>query len=201
MLIIGLTGGIGSGKTTVANYFAELSVPIIDADHIARILTQPGTLAYQAIIQHFGTSILTIEQQIDRIKLRDIIFNQPKQRKWLEALLHPLIQAEIKQQLQQVNTPYCLVVIPLLIEKNWQNLVQWILVVDTLEDLQRQRSKVRDQLSDEMIEKILLSQHPRAKRINAADDIIVNDKDLAHLRNQVERLHQQYLILANQYNN
>jgi len=196
MLIIGLTGGIGSGKTSTAQCFAKLGVPVIDADILARELTQAPSPVLSKIIEYFGKSILTEDGHLDRKQLREIIFNGPQKRLWLENLLHPLINQAIKNQLSQLNSPYCIVVIPLLVETGPYSFLDRILVIDAPEQQQIERLKTRDQTSPELINKILSSQADRQARLAAADDIIINDGEFEHLAKQVEKLHAQYLRIV-----
>lgn len=195
MLTIGLTGGIGSGKSTVANYFAELGITIIDADLIAREVVVPDSPALQNISQHFGKEILNPNGELDRKKLRDIIFADTQQRDWLENLLHPLIRQVIKQRLLTATSPYCVVVIPLLLEKNMQDWVDRILVVDATEQLQKTRLQQRDQLTAQQIDTMLATQLTRQQRLTAAHDTINNDGDRDALHAQVTALHKKYLAL------
>lgn len=194
-LTIGLTGGIGSGKSTVAKLFAEQGIDVIDADQLAREVTKPHTPALDQIVQHFGKKILN-DHQLDRKQLREVIFNDPKERTWLENLLHPLIRAAMKNKIEKVQSPYCILVIPLLIETKPHPLVKRILVVDVPESLQIKRAMERDQLSLEAVQAVLRSQVSRPQRLQAADDVITNDKDRASLQSQVLHLHERYLRLT-----
>ena len=196
MLIIGLTGGIGSGKTTVSNLFAELDVPIIDTDKIARELAQPNQPAFIEITKTFGKGILNTKGEIDRKALRSIIFTSEESRLKLERILHPLIQREVQQTISTINSSYCIVVVPLLIESNDYKFIDRILVIDTPEDLQIQRTVTRDQVTESQVREILDAQVDRKTRLKAANDIINNDGDLDSLKKQVEELHQSYLLLA-----
>lgn len=191
---VGLTGGIGSGKTTVANLFAQWNVPIIDADEIAHALTLPNEAGYQAIVAHFGEAILD-NHNIDRKKLRMIIFNNPVEKKWLEDCLHPLIRSKIREAIHQITSPYCLCVIPLLAESSGIHFVDRVLLVDTPIDLQIARAKKRDHATKTDIQKIISSQASREKRLAIADDVLMNDGDLKSLENKVEQLHHAYLNL------
>jgi len=192
MQVIGLTGGIGSGKSTVAKLFADLGVPIIDADVAAREVTQPNTAAFASIVKHFGKDILLPDGILNRAKLRNIIFVDAKQRLWLEHLLHPLIQKQMKQQIDQLSAPYCIAVIPLLLEVEFYSFINRILVVDAPEHAQIQRVMDRDNTSKLEIEAILKTQAQRKDRKAHAHDIIVNDGVLADLIPQVEKLHEKY---------
>ncbi len=196
MLTIGLTGGIGCGKSTVARHFQTLAIPVIDADVIARELTTPDTPAFAEIFHHFGSAILNEYNSIDRKKLREIIFSNAEQRQWLEHLLHPLILQEINQRKKKADAPYCILVIPLLLEKKVYQDIDRILVVDTTEKLQTQRVMQRDQLTAEQVKAILAAQLARQERLMLADDVITNNGNLADLHQQVETLHQCYLRLT-----
>ncbi len=193
MLRIGLTGGIGSGKTTVADMFKQLGVTVIDADQIARDITAPNTTALQAIIKHFGRSLLKSDGTLDRSQLRDIIFNNPTERDWLQGLLHPAIRLEMQQQIKVAKPPYCILAIPLLTESSSIDFVDRILVIDAPEALQLERATARDQSNAAAIKAIMQSQSSRAERLAYADDIIVNDSSLDALRQQVVALHKIYL--------
>jgi len=196
MLKIGLTGGIGSGKTTVSDCFASLGVPVIDADKIAHGLTTPGQPALQDIVSAFGPDILNDDGQLDRARLRAIVFNNAARRKQLEDILHPLIRARMRRHIADIeasSTPYCILCIPLLLETGQTDLVDRILVVDTPEDLQYQRVSARNGLPDAEIAAIIHAQAGREQRLAAADDIIVNNGGFEELRQQVLELHQRYL--------
>ncbi len=194
--IVALTGGIGSGKTTVANEFAALGVPIVDADIIARQVVEPGTPALDAIALHFGKAILNVDGSLNRNYLREIIFSNIEQKKWLNALLHPLIQKETKKQLQQVNYPYVIWVVPLLIENNISHLADRVLVVDVTEEEQILRTIERDNISREQAINILNAQVSREKRLSYADDIVTNHTNDPSITNKVAALHKQYLTQA-----
>lgn len=194
--VVGLTGGIGSGKTTVSQLFEKHGVPIIDADVIAHALTKKNTLAYKKIVAHFGNTILEHDDQLNRRMLREIIFNQPKEKVWLENLLHPLIRTAIHEAIQTVTAPYCICVIPLLTASTHYDFLNRILVVDTPIDIQIARVKARDQNSDALIQKIIATQSDRQKRRAIAQDILVNDQDIEHLIDSVDALHHQYLMAS-----
>lgn len=196
MLVIGLTGGIGSGKSTVANFFSKKNITIIDTDHLTRVLTQPNKPAYKKIIKKFGNDILSPDQTIDRRKLRKLIFNEQAHRLWLEKLLHPLIRTEVKRQITSSKSPYCIVVIPLLFETKPNPWINRILVVDAAESLQVDRTKVRDNMPTADIQTILRTQVNRDRRLSGADDIIYNDGKIEDLIPQIEKYHQLYLSLA-----
>jgi dephospho-CoA kinase len=196
MLRIGLTGGIGSGKSTVAELFARRGVPIIDADDIARRLASPGQPAHQPIIDQFGNGILGDDQTIDRQKLRARVFANTAERKQLEAILHPLVRRTIQEEARRLEAAYCIISVPLLIEANLIDMVDRVLVVDADEKQQIQRVMTRNGMSETEVRQILASQLTRTERLRHADDHIVNDADLRHLENAVELLHQTYMALA-----
>jgi len=197
MLIIGLTGGIGSGKSTVAGYFAQRGIPVIDADELARTLVEPGSPAAGEIAGVFGPNILLPDGSLDRLQLRKLVFADPARRRDLEAILHPRVYAEMRRRTRWLRSPYCIWVVPLLVETGETAQVDRVLVIDAPESLQRERVRSRDGMDDETLEAILRSQASRAERLQAADDVIVNNADIAHLQQQISLLHQRYLDLAN----
>lgn len=192
MLVIGLTGGIGSGKSTVAEMFAAKGVPIIDMDQIARQVVEPGQPALVEITREFGIEFLDATGKLDRRRLRKLIFDSAEKRHRLEAILHPLIRQETKRQLAELDTAYCIVVIPLLLESDQCPFVDRILVVDVPESVQISRTMLRDGISKAAVEKILAAQIDRNSRLAAADDVIDNSADLAQVRNSVAELDRQY---------
>ncbi|HGF6561252.1 dephospho-CoA kinase [Providencia sp. PROV188] len=196
--IVALTGGIGSGKTTVANEFAKLGVPLVDADIIARQVVEPNTPALISIQQHFGQNMLNHDGTLNRGFLRSVVFSEPKEKAWLNALLHPLIQQETQKQLQQVNYPYVLWVVPLLIENKISHLADRVLVVDVTREEQIERTIKRDDTNLEHVINILNAQASREERLSYADDIITNHTNNTELPNRVAELHKQYLALAAQ---
>jgi dephospho-CoA kinase len=196
MYSVGLTGGIASGKSTVADLFAKHGVTIIDADVIAREVILPGESAYDSIIVYFGNNIIGTDQLIDRAKLRQIIFNNPEKRIWLEKLLHPLIRDRMIACSLKASSHYCIHAIPLLIETLPHPEINRILVVDVSVETQIKRLKIRDNLDKDMIENMLQAQIGREERLAHADDIIVNEGDFAALADAVEKLHEKYLRLA-----
>ncbi|WP_318439780.1 dephospho-CoA kinase [Photobacterium leiognathi] len=196
-LVIGLTGGIGSGKTTVANLFADTyGIDIIDADIVAREVVEPNTFGLNAIIEKCGKEILLEDGTLNRAKLRDAIFSQPELKTWLNNLLHPLIREKMQQDINQSRSPYCLLVVPLMVENNLQTMTNRLLVVDVDEQLQIKRTQQRDNVSIEQIKNILASQASREQRLDAADDVITNNGDNKALVSQVEQLHLQYLKMS-----
>jgi dephospho-CoA kinase len=196
MLVVGLTGGIGSGKTTVANYFSALDVPLIDADLIARELVEPGSPILNEIVDCFGPDVLNTHGDLDRVRLRHRIFTDPGQRRRLESILHPRIRTEIARRIRQLDASYCIVSIPLMVETAQADLVDRVLVIDCPPELQRQRIAQRDGWPEVEITGVLLAQASRTRRLQAADDVIVNDRDLDAVRRAVDSLHQHYLSLS-----
>ncbi|MFJ7146265.1 dephospho-CoA kinase [Pseudomonas protegens] len=192
---LGLTGGIGSGKSAAAQHFIDLGVHVIDADHAARWVVEPGRPALEQIARHFGDGVLQADGQLDRAALRKLIFEVPEQRRWLEALLHPLIAEEIVSHLALAESPYAILVSPLLIESGQSRMTQRILVIDVPQQLQIERTLQRDQISEQQVQAILQAQASREERLRHADDVLVNDRDHAWLRSEVERLHHFYLTL------
>ncbi|MDQ3204391.1 MAG: dephospho-CoA kinase [Pseudomonadota bacterium] len=193
--ILGLTGGIGSGKSAAAEHFSSLGVHVVDADHAARWVVEPGRPALAKIVEHFGPGVLQGNGQLDRAALRKLIFEVPEQRLWLEALLHPLIADEIVEHLGKAQSPYAILVSPLLIESGQFSMTQRVLVIDAPEQLQIERTLQRDQTSEQQVQAILKAQSSRQDRVSHADDVVVNDRDLAWLHSEVERLHHFYLTL------
>lgn len=191
--IIGLTGGIGSGKSTVANQFATLGIKIIDTDVIARELVQPGTEVLQKIVEHFGKSILNEQGELNRKALGQIIFSNKLEKAWLENVLHPLIREQAIAEALSVTSPYCIMVIPLLFENRHDYPLDKIVVMDTSIEKQIKRVQQRDQLSEEAIIKIIKQQVSREKRLQHADEIIVNDGHEDHLVEQVKKLHEKWI--------
>ncbi|MGY4819399.1 dephospho-CoA kinase [Pseudomonas chlororaphis subsp. piscium] len=193
--ILGLTGGIGSGKSAAAQRFIDLGIHVVDADHAARWVVEPGRPALARIAEHFGDSVLQADGQLDRAALRKLIFEVPQQRLWLEALLHPLIADEIAAHLARAESPYAILVSPLLIESGQYAMTQRILVIDVPQQLQIERTLQRDGISEQQVQAILKAQATREVRLSHADDVLVNDRDLAWLHSEVERLHHFYLTL------
>jgi dephospho-CoA kinase len=196
MLVIALTGGIGSGKTAVSQAFAQRGVPVIDTDELAREVVEPGRPALAEIVKAFGPACLDTGGALDRAYLRRSAFADPKLRQGLEAILHPRILQALRERLAALQTPYCLVVVPLLVETGMDPLFERILVVDVPEDVQIARVMARDGVDAEHARQILASQASRARRLAVADDVITNAGSLAELDATVAMLHQQYLALA-----
>lgn len=193
--ILGLTGGIGSGKSAAAQCFVDLGVHLVDADDAARWVVEPGRPALAQIAAHFGAGVLQADGTLNRSALRELIFKEPQQRVWLEGLLHPLIREEIRQYLARAESAYAILVSPLLLETSQHQMVQRVLVIDVPESVQIERTVMRDKTNEEQVRAILKAQASREERLSRADDVIVNDRDPAWLKSEVERLHHFYLTL------
>ena len=192
-MIIGLTGGIGSGKTAVSDTFKSLGIDIVDADVSSRHVVEKGQPALDDIQAHFGDGILDSENNLDRTKLREIIFKNPQERVWLEKLLHPKIAEHIKDQLESSNSPYCILVSPLLLETEQKSYCSFVLVVDVPEESQIARTAKRDGVSEEQVKNIISAQIDREKRLEQADEILINDGSMEELKEKVVVLHTKYL--------
>ena len=196
-LRIGLTGGIASGKSMVSQRFAELGVPVIDADVASRKVVEPGKPGLAQVVQRFGVGVLDADGQLDRRALRNLIFRDSSLRQALDAILHPLIRDEMEREAGEAKGPYVIMAIPLLVESGTAGKrVDRVLVVDADEMLQIQRLHARDGASAEQARTILASQASRAARLACADDVLLNAGSVAELRQAVDRLHEQYLQLA-----
>lgn len=195
MLKIGLTGGIGSGKSTVSKYFAAFKVPIIDADEIVHELLLPSTVTYKKIVAHFGKDFLGGDKQLNRKKLRDTIFSQDKERIWLEKLLHPAVRTEMRHRIAKTLAPYCILAVPLLLETKFPIKVDRILVVDCPKKTQIKRIREREPLTIKQAQAIINVQIDRKLRLQKADDIIYNNSTQQNLRKIVKKLHNYYLSL------
>ncbi|RZA04505.1 MAG: dephospho-CoA kinase [Moraxellaceae bacterium] len=196
VLIVGLTGGIGSGKSAVSSKFEQLGIDVIDADVVSREVVKIDSYALNEIAQHFGLEILQQDGSLDRQTLREIVFANLQEKAWLENLLHPIIRNQIITQLHQSKSPYAILSSPLLLETNQYELVNRILVVDATEELQIERACLRDANKVEQIKKIMATQMNRSTRCSRADDIIHNHGAIHELDVQVHRLHSQYLSLS-----
>lgn len=195
--IIGLTGGIGSGKSAAALRFEQAhGVHVVDADVKSRVVVEPGRPALQRIVDRFGDAVLLDDGSLNRAALRERVFQEPAERQWLEQLLHPLIRDEIVSDLAAAKSPYALLVSPLLVESGQLQMTQRLLVVDVPEALQIARTTLRDQVPAKQVEAIMQAQAQREERLRHADDVIRNDRDLAALYEQVDKLHQYYLELT-----
>jgi dephospho-CoA kinase len=195
-LSIGLTGGLASGKSTVARLFESLGIPVIDADKVARKLVEPGSVALPTIIARFGQGIISPDGSLNRATLREIVFSDDAARLDLEAILHPQIRHQMAEQLQSYDTPYAISMIPLLFESDQTNSFDRILVIDIPVGTQLERAHARDSSTAETLQGIIDAQIDRDSRLAKADDIISNDGTVDALRSQVERLHERYLALA-----
>lgn len=199
MYVVAITGGIGSGKTTIANQFAELGIDVVDADVIAREVVESGTPALAAIADHFGPDVITPDGQLDRRRLREQVFSDPSAKTWLNSLLHPLIRSEMQRQCAAARPPYCLLVVPLLVENKLTGLANRVLVVDVDEATQIERTCRRDGVTPEQAKAIIAAQASRSERLAAADDVIENGNgsEMA-IKARILTLHETYLAFASQ---
>jgi len=195
-LVIGLTGGIGSGKSAVSDRFAALGIEVVDADIASRVVVEPGRPALKAIEAHFGSDVIAEDGSLDRAALRKLVFEDEAELRWLEGLTHPLINEYIAEQLANAQSPYAILAHPILIETGRASVCSRVLVVDVPESLQVERTMARDDNPESQVRAIMANQASREERLAAADDVIVNDSDLAHLDAEVARLHADYLALA-----
>ncbi|ENM5887907.1 dephospho-CoA kinase [Vibrio mimicus] len=197
--VVALTGGIASGKTTVANLFHEhFGIDLVDADVIAREVVESGTDGLKAIAAHFGQTILNQDGSLNRTALRECIFADPEQKTWINQLLHPMIRQRMQQALAQTTSPYTLLIVPLLVENQLQNMADRVLVVDVEESIQIERTIARDNVSIEQAQAILAAQATRAQRLAIADDVLKNDAKNQKLLPQITLLHQKYLAMSRQ---
>ncbi|EWH07855.1 dephospho-CoA kinase [Pseudoalteromonas lipolytica SCSIO 04301] len=194
--ILGLTGGIGSGKSAVSAMFEKLGITVVDADIVAREVVEPGSVGLKKIVEHFGKTILTSEGVLDRAKLRGIIFDNETEKAWLNALLHPLIRESMLKQLQQATSDYVILVAPLLFENGLEKLCNHTLLIDVPVTIQIARTRARDNVSEAQAKKIIASQMSRADKQLKADDILDNDRALSEVAIDVKKLHQKYLTHA-----
>jgi dephospho-CoA kinase len=193
--VLGLTGGIASGKSAAAQRFAELGVHVVDADQASRWVVEPGRPALAQLVKRYGPGLLQADGSLDRAALRKVIFEDAEERRWVEALLHPLIANEIAESLASATSPYAVFVSPLMVESGQYRITQRLLVVDAPEALRVERTLARDNTSPAQVQAILKAQASREERLRHANDVLVNDRDLAWLRAEVERLHHFYLTL------
>ena len=196
-MIIGLTGGIGSGKSAAGIEFEKLGITVIDADEIAQKASLKNSKAYKEIVEYFGASILDNSQNIDRRKLRNIVFNDDEQKKKLEQILHPAIREDISFAISNSKSPYTIIMVPLIYETNSKDNYNRILVIDCDEDIQISRAVTRDEASEEDIKKIINSQATKKERLSIADDVISNNSSIEELSEKVLHLHKNYLELIN----
>lgn len=196
-IIIGLSGGIASGKTTVANLFNEhFNIDIVDADIVAREVVALGSDGLKQITDHFGDSILLDDGTLNRSRLRELIFSDPKEKQWLNDLLHPMIRDKIDSDLSKITSPYGLLVAPLLVENQMQGMTDRVLIVDVPAEVQIERTMSRDNVSREQVASILKSQASREQRLAVADDVIKNHTKNQELLPQITDLHQKYLAIS-----
>ena len=196
-LVIGLTGGIGCGKTCATNYFAELGIDIIDTDKIAQEFTRPGGAAIDAIKKIFGDALITISGALDRTKMRELVFSDRAAKQKLEAILHPLIYNEVSRRIKQSKSPYTIVAIPLFFETtDYREIIQRVLVIDCDEEKQVARTMARSKLNEQAVRAIMATQVSRQQRLQEADDIIINNDDLDSLHQKIAHLHQKYMKIS-----
>ena len=194
---VGLTGGIGCGKSQATGMFADLGADIVDTDAIAHELTAPGGLAMGAIAEAFGSDYVRENGSLDRDRMRERVFSDPTAKSRLEAIIHPMIRAESRRRVEEGAAPYVVLVVPLLLETGaYRDMVSRVLVVDCDESQQIARTMARSRLSEEAVRRIMAAQLPRAARLAQADDVLSNDADIASLRMQVAALHERYLELS-----
>ena len=196
MFVVGLTGGIGSGKTAASDYLASKGITVVDADLVSRVVVQPGQPALARIAERFGADKLNADGTLNRAALRSVVFADKQALKDLEAITHPAIRDELVRQLQAATSPYVLLVSPLLLETNQHELVDRVLLIDVPEDVQVARTAQRDQVAASQVKAIMDAQMPRQQRRDKADDIVVNDSTLDALHEALDRLHQGYLVKA-----
>ena len=193
-MLVGLTGGIGSGKSAAADYFQTLGVDVVDADLASRAVVEPGQPALKKIAEHFGSNILDPQGQLDRAALRKKVFSDVAERKWLQQLLHPLINNYLVEQVNAAHSDYCLLVNPLLIESGQKQWCDIVVVVDVPVATQLSRTMARDDNTREQVQAIIDAQTSRHKRLNAADYVVTNDLDLGFLHDQIDTLHSDLLL-------
>lgn len=196
MFVVGITGGIGSGKSAVTSRLADKGIAVVDADVAARTVVEPGTPGLAAIAAHFGKQILQEDGSLNRAALRERIFTEPDERRWLEQLTHPLIGEEIRQQLTTAQSPYAVLSSPLLLESSQHTLADCIVVVDVPEHIQLARTMARDSNSEDLVRRIMAAQLPREKRLEGADIVIDNSAPLDTLDERVTALHEDLLNRA-----
>ena len=194
-LVVGVTGGIGSGKTAVTDFFASKKITIVDADLAARVVVEPGKPALEAIAQRYGGKIILTDGHLNRRQLRNIIFEDDEERIWLERLLHPIIREQIVSELGQSHSDYSILVSPLMIETNQQELIDRLLIIDVPVKVQIERTMKRDNMTEEQTMVIINKQSSREDKLKWADDVVDNSQTLEHLHQQLEVLHQEYLNL------
>ena len=196
MFVVGITGGIGSGKSAVSDRFKRLGIKIVDADIASREVVRPGQPALEAIREHFGPDVIQNDGTLDRARLRSRVFSDPVERQWLERLLHPMINAYLQRELANAESPYAILVSPLMMETGQSRFANRILVIDVPEEVQLRRTMARDSNEESQVRAIMAAQSTRADRLAKADDVIVNDGGLDALDAAISALHERYLALA-----
>ena len=197
-MLVGITGGIGSGKSAVGNFFIELGIDVVDADDLARAAIAEGTQGSDLIIKRFGNDILDHSQHIDRKKLRKVIFGNPEEKQFLESIIHPEVAKAMTEFVKNAQSPYKMIIVPLLFETDSQNMYDRVLFIDTSEELQIKRASARDGVDEANIKSIIGNQLPRNEKLKLADDIIVNNAGLDKLKKSVSQTHDFYLSLCNE---
>ena len=192
-MIVGLTGGIGSGKTAVSDLFHDLGITIVDADLASRVVVEKGREELNKIAEHFGEDILNSNGELDRAKLREVIFKSEEEKLWLESLLHPAIASQIQKELDSSESHYTILVSPLLLETDQKNFCSTVLVVDVPVEIQIERTSKRDNVPEEQIKSIIASQIDRDSRLEQADEVILNDGSVQQLESKVQELHKKFL--------
>jgi len=193
---VGITGGIGSGKSAVTERFERLGITVVDADLAARVIVEPGREALQQIAEHFGQEVIREDGTLDRAALRQRVFSRESERQWLEQLTHPLIGREIVDQLAAANSPYTILSSPLLLETSQRDLADCVVVVDVPEELQLQRTMQRDDNDAAQVKRIMAAQLQREERLQGADIVIDNSRSLEELDGVVQELHKEFLLRA-----
>ena len=196
MFVVGITGGIGSGKSAVTDYLKTRGITVVDADKVARVVVEPGTPALNAIAEHFGTDILLTDGGLDRAALRKVVFDNPDERKVLEGITHPRIRDEIARQLSEASSSYVVLSSPLLLESGQNTFANYVVVVDVPEEVQLRRTMARDDNSEALVKQIMAAQLDRQTRLSRADTSIPNDGSLETLYERVEKLHEDLLARA-----
>ena len=196
MFVVGITGGIGSGKSAVTDHLEVLGITVVDADKVARVVVEPGTNGLTAIAEHFGKDILLADGDLDRAALRKIVFDNPDERKVLEGITHPRIRDEIARQLGQATSPYVVLSSPLLLESGQNTFADYVVVVDVPEEVQLRRTMARDDNSEALVKQIMVAQLDRQTRLSRADTSITNDATLEVLYQRVDVLHEELLARA-----
>ena len=196
MFVVGITGGIGSGKSAVTDHLETLRITVVDADKVARVVVEPGTPGLAAIAEHFGEDILLADGRLDRAALRKIVFDNPDERKVLEGITHPRIRDEISRQLSEANSPYVVLSSPLLLESGQNTFADYVVVVDVPEEVQLTRTMARDENSEALVKQIMAAQLDRQTRLSRADTSIMNDGSLEALYERVKKLHEDLLARA-----